>query len=148
MLIFMKLFISRLTDRIFTDYIRLLTTAATNPPLKRKCHKHALFVFRDFEYILLVGNQSTPKLFYLNHIQRPTTLYSIVLEVDKRVTLAGYTSDPNTAEQAIAFGEDGKVSREYRGRGWDGQGDTEGPGEVARWIAEEAVRISTSSNAT
>lgn len=39
------------------------------------------------------GNQSRPRIFDLN-IRRPPPLYSEVVEVDERVTLVGYVSDP------------------------------------------------------
>ncbi|KAF8197074.1 Hydantoinase/oxoprolinase-domain-containing protein [Pholiota molesta] len=105
------------TDKI--DYIRLSTTVATNALLERKGHKHALLITKGFKDLLLIGNQSRPKIFDLN-IRRPSPLYSTVVEVDERVTL---------------------VVRGYRGNGWDGQGDAEGPGEIVRGVSGEAVRI-------
>ena len=39
------------------------------------------------------------------------------------------------------FDENGKVKRGYRGMGWDGEGDAEGPGEIVQGISGEAVRI-------
>ena len=68
-------------------------------------------------------------------------MYSEVVEVDERVTLVGYTSDPKSAEHAVQFDNDGNVVRGYRGPGWDGEGDAEGPGEIVRGISGEAVRI-------
>lgn len=64
-----------------------------------------------------------------------------MVEVDERVTLVGYTSDPKAEEHAVQFDEDGKVTRGYRGKGWDGEGLAEGPGEVVRGLSGEAVRI-------
>jgi 5-oxoprolinase (ATP-hydrolysing) len=104
---------------------------ATNALLERKGHKHAL---------LLIGNQSRPKIFDLN-IRRPPPLYSAVVEVDERVTLVGFTSDPRAEENAIQFDEQGKVIRGYSGEGWDGVGVAEGPGEIVRGLSGEAVRI-------
>ncbi|KAF9483673.1 hypothetical protein BDN70DRAFT_873518 [Pholiota conissans] len=126
------------TEKI--DYIRLSTTVATNALLERKGHKHALLITAGFKDLLLIGNQSRPKIFDLN-IRRPPPLYSTVVEVDERVTLVGYTSDPKAEEHAILFDEDGKVVRGYRGNGWDGKGDAEGPGEIVRGVSGEAVRI-------
>ncbi|KAI0704444.1 5-oxoprolinase [Cerioporus squamosus] len=126
------------TDKI--DYIRLSTTVATNALLERKGHKHALLITRGFKDLLLIGNQSRPKIFDLN-IRRTPPLYSTVVEVDERVTLVGYTSDPQAEEHAVQFDEDGKVKRGYRGKGWDGKGDAEGPGEVTQGLSGEAVRI-------
>ena len=90
--------------------------------------------------LLVIGNQSRPKIFDLN-IRRPPVLYSEVLEVDERVTLVGYTSDPQAAENAVQFDADGKMIRGYRGPGWDGQENAEGPGEIVRGLSGEAVRI-------
>jgi len=130
----MEIFISPL------DYIRLSTTVATNALLERKGHKHALLITRGFKDLLLIGNQSRPKIFDLN-IRRPAPLYSTVLEVDERVTLVGYTSDPKAEAHAVQFDEHGKVVRGYRGRGWDEEGDAEGPGEIVKGFSGEAVRI-------
>ncbi|KAI0808216.1 5-oxoprolinase [Fomes fomentarius] len=126
------------TDKI--DYIRLSTTVATNALLERKGHKHALLITRGFKDLLLIGNQSRPKIFDLN-IRRPPPLYSAVLEVDERVTLVGYTSDPQAEQHAVQFDEAGKVKRGYRGKGWDQKGDAEGPGEVVQGLSGEAVRV-------
>jgi 5-oxoprolinase (ATP-hydrolysing) len=125
---------------LLSDYIRLSTTVATNALLERKGHKHALLITKGFKDLLLIGNQSRPKIFDLN-IRRPPPLYSKVVEVDERVTLVGYTSDPQAEEHAIQFDDDGKVIRGYRGKGWDTEGLAEGPGEIVRGISGEAVRI-------
>ncbi|KAI0728318.1 5-oxoprolinase [Fomitopsis betulina] len=122
------------------DYIRLSTTVATNALLERKGHNHALLITKGFKDLLLIGNQARPKIFDLN-IRRPPPLYSTVLEVDERVTLVGYTSDPQAEHHAVQFDENGKVERGYRGKGWDGQGDAEGPGQVVQGLSGEAVRI-------
>lgn len=116
------------------------TTVATNALLERKGEKHALLITKGFRDLLLIGNQSRPKIFDLN-IRRPPPLYSTVVEVDERVTLVGYTSDPKAEEHAVQFDEDGKVTRGYRGKGWDGEGLAEGPGEVVRGLSGEAVRV-------
>ncbi|KAG6897983.1 hypothetical protein C0992_007937 [Termitomyces sp. T32_za158] len=102
------------TDKI--DYIRLSTTVATNALLERKGHKHALLITRGFKDLLLIGNQSRPKIFDLN-IRRPSPLYSTVVEVDERVTLVGYTSDPQAEEHAILFDQDGNMKKAYTGKG-------------------------------
>ncbi|EEB87836.1 hypothetical protein MPER_14651, partial [Moniliophthora perniciosa FA553] len=121
-------------------YIRLSTTIATNALLERKGHKHALLITKGFKDLLLIGNQSRPKIFDLN-IRRPSSLYSTVVEVDERVTLVGYTSDPKAEDHAVQFDEAGNVVRGYRGNGWDGKGDAEGEGKVVRGESGEAVRI-------
>ncbi|KAG1748081.1 Hydantoinase/oxoprolinase-domain-containing protein [Suillus lakei] len=123
------------------DYIRLSTTVATNALLERKGHRHALLITKGFKDLLLIGNQSRPRIFDLN-IRRPNPLYSEVVEVDERVTLVGYTSDPKSEENAIRWNDDGSsIQRGYRGPGWDGEGNAEGPGDVVRGISGEAVRI-------
>ncbi|KAI0791315.1 5-oxoprolinase [Abortiporus biennis] len=122
------------------DYIRLSTTVATNALLERKGQKHALLITKGFKDLLLIGNQSRPKIFDLN-IRRAPPLYSKVVEIDERVTLVGYTSDPKAEEHAVQFDEDGQVIRGYRGAGWDGKSIGDSPGEVIRGISGEAVRI-------
>ena len=61
--------------------------------------------------------------------------------MDERVTLVGYTSDPKAEEHAVQFDEQGNIIRGYRGKGWDGQGDAEGPGKIVKGLSGEAVRI-------
>ncbi|GAA6004515.1 hypothetical protein JCM10207_000913 [Rhodosporidiobolus poonsookiae] len=115
------------------DSIRLSTTVATNALLERKGAKHALVVTRGFGDLLEIGNQSRPKIFDLA-IKRPSVLYSQVLEVDERVTLLGYTSDPKQAERAVQFDEEGKVTRGYNGEEHE-------EGSVVRGMSGEAVHI-------
>ncbi len=59
--------------------------------------------------------------------------------MDERVTLVGYTSDPNAAEHAVQFDENGKVIRGYRGPGWHSSDDARG--EIVKGLSDEAVRI-------
>ncbi|KAG8942316.1 hypothetical protein FRC00_011918, partial [Tulasnella sp. 408] len=122
-------------------YIRLSTTVATNALLERKGQKHALVITKGFKDLLLIGNQTRPKIFDLN-IRRAAPLYSAVLEVEERVTLVGYTSDPQAAEHAVQFDDDGKVTRGYRGPQWDQNvhGETGEP-EIVRGLSGEAVQI-------
>jgi 5-oxoprolinase (ATP-hydrolysing) len=94
------------------DYIRLSTTVATNTLLERKDHEHALLITKGFKDLLLIGNESRPKIFDLN-IRRPPPLYSAMLEADERVTLADYTSDPEAEKNAVQF-EHGNLIRGYR----------------------------------
>ncbi|EJT98042.1 cytoplasm protein [Dacryopinax primogenitus] len=119
------------TDKI--DYIRLSTTVATNALLERKGQKHALVITHGFRDLLLIGTQARPKIFDLA-IKRPSPLYTAVLEVDERVTLVGYTSDPESAENSVKFDREGKVV--------GGKMDDVGPGEeVVQGLSGEAVRI-------
>lgn len=115
------------------DSIRLSTTVATNALLERQGAKHALVVTKGFKDLLEIGNQSRPKIFELN-IRRPGVLYSKTIEIDERVTLVGYTSDPRRVERAVKFSEDGKVEKGY-------DGETYEEGEVVRGLSGEAVRI-------
>ena len=135
-----QLFELTIPDHLLLDYIRLSTTVATNALLERKGRKHALLITEGFKDLLLIGNQSRPKIFDLN-IRRPPPLYSTVIEIGERVTLVGYTSDPWAEEHKVLFDENGQVKRGYRGKGWDGEGDAEGPGRVVQGISGEAVRI-------
>ena len=41
----------------------------------------------------------------------------------------------------MQFDGEGKVKRGYRGRGWDGVGEAEGPGEIVQGLSGEAVRV-------
>ncbi|KAJ8090303.1 hypothetical protein PM082_018899 [Marasmius tenuissimus] len=62
-----------------------------------KGHKHALLITKGFKDLFLIDNQSRPKIFDLN-TRRPSPLYSTVVEVDERVTLVGYNSDPKAED--------------------------------------------------
>lgn len=90
--------------------------------------------------LLTIGNQSRPKIFDLN-IRRPSPLYSDVLEIDERVTLVGYTSDPNAGDHAIKFDDNGKLIKGYTGPGSGEHGQADGPGEIVRGLSGEAIRI-------
>ncbi|KAK0560324.1 hypothetical protein OC844_003828 [Tilletia horrida] len=96
------------------DYIRLSTTVATNALLERKGEKHALVTTRGFRDIVQIGNQSRPRIFDLS-IRKPDVLYSAVIEIDERVTLVGYTSDPKREQHGIKFDDDGRIQRAYSG---------------------------------
>ncbi|KAG8868990.1 hypothetical protein FRC20_002390 [Serendipita sp. 405] len=120
------------------DYIRLSTTVATNALLERKGKKHALVITKGFKDLLLIGNQSRPRIFDLN-IKRPDPLYTDVIEVDERVTLVGYTSDPAAADHAVQFDDNGKITKGYSGEssicGIDGEP------EIVHGLSGEAVQI-------
>lgn len=77
--------------------------------------------------LLAIGNQSRPRIFDLN-IRRAPPLYSAVLEIDERVTLVGYTSDPHATKHAVQFDDEGRVSRAYSGD----EGEREKSCEVIR----------------
>ncbi|KFH66782.1 5-oxoprolinase (ATP-hydrolysing) [Podila verticillata NRRL 6337] len=75
------------------ESIRMGTTVATNALLERKGERCALLITKGFKDLLLIGNQSRPKIFDLS-ITKPDVLYQTVVEVEERVTLVGYTSSP------------------------------------------------------
>jgi 5-oxoprolinase (ATP-hydrolysing) len=102
--------------------------------------KHALVITKGFKDLLLIGNQSRPRIFDLN-IKRPSPLYSDVIEVDERVTLVGYTSDPESAENAVQFDHDGKITKPYTGEA-SAQGKEEASNaEIVQGLSGEAVHI-------
>ncbi|GAA5920939.1 hypothetical protein JCM3775_004014 [Rhodotorula graminis] len=109
------------------DYIRLSTTVATNALLERKGAKHAFVVTKGFRDLLRINNQSRPSIFALK-VQRPGVLYDNVLEVDERVTLVGYSYDPEADKNTVQFDDDGKVVSEHEG-------------EIVRGVSGEPVRI-------
>ncbi|GAA5881825.1 hypothetical protein JCM16303_006468 [Sporobolomyces ruberrimus] len=113
------------TEKI--EYIRLSTTVATNALLERKGARHAFVVTKGFRDLLRIGNQSRPDIFALN-IQRPEVLFDEVLEIDERVTIAGYTSNPRFAEEAVKFDESGNVTSGHAG-------------EIVQGVSGEAVEI-------
>lgn len=126
------------------EYIRLSTTVATNALLERKGERHALVITKGFKDLLKIGHQSRPNIFALN-IKLPPPLYSEVLEVDERVTLVGYTSDPKRDERKVEFDKDGYVVKAYDSR--DGssaglRGSLAADGvEVVQGVSGEAVAI-------
>jgi 5-oxoprolinase (ATP-hydrolysing) len=91
-------------------------------------------------------HQSRPRIFDLN-IKRPSPLYKEVVEVDERVTLVGYTSDPAFAGNAVKFGEGGEVVKGYTGVGSQNHQSASGNEwtkkeiEIVRGISGEAVQI-------
>lgn len=132
-------------DTSSIEYIRLSTTVATNALLERKGAKHALIITKGFKDLVQIGNQSRPKIFDLA-IKKPEVLYSGVLEVDERVTLVGYTSDPNAKQNAVQFDESQRVSQPYKGTdhppsAYDAQGQPTGEPQIVRGVSGEAVAI-------
>ncbi|KAI8322027.1 5-oxoprolinase, partial [Martensiomyces pterosporus] len=82
-----------LLDTSNLESIRMGTTVATNALLERKGEPCALVITKGFRDLLKIGNQARPRIFDLS-ITKPDVLYQEVVEVDERVTLAGYTMDP------------------------------------------------------
>ena len=65
---------------------------------------------------MAIGNQTRPRIFDLN-IRKPGQLYSTTVEVDERVTLVGYTSDPEHLAHAPQFDSAGNPEKGYTGPG-------------------------------
>lgn len=100
---------------------------ATNALLERKGAPHVFVTTKGFKDLLRINNQSRPDIFALE-VRRPEALYDSVVEVDERVTLHGYTYDPDFHKNAPRFDEDGKLLSEH-------------DEEIVRGISGEAVCI-------
>lgn len=70
--------------------IRMGTTVATNALLERKGAKVLLVTTKGFKDVLLIGNQTRPHIFDLT-AKKLGHLYYQVLEIDERVTIAGFS---------------------------------------------------------
>jgi 5-oxoprolinase (ATP-hydrolysing) len=53
----------------------------------------ALLITKGFKDLLVIGNQARPRIFDLS-VRRLDKLYDKVIEVDERVTIEGFTEDP------------------------------------------------------
>lgn len=84
----------QLLDLSKIESLRMGTTVATNALLERKGAKSALLITKGFRDLLVIGNQSRPKIFDLS-VSKPDVLSEKVVEIDERVTLEGYTENPN-----------------------------------------------------
>ena len=62
--------------------------------LERKGERVALLITRGFRDLLVIGNQSRPSIFDLS-VSKLDQLYETVVEVDERVTIEGFTEDPD-----------------------------------------------------
>ena len=77
------------------------TTVATNALLERKGDRVALLISEGLKDVLLIGNQSRPKIFDLE-IKRPEALYEEVVEVRERVRpLKGFEEGKGPAERVV-----------------------------------------------
>lgn len=121
------------------DTVRLSTTVATNALLERRGTDHALLITKGFKDLLSIGNQARPRIFDL-HIKKPSSLYGDVIEVNERVTLVGYTSDPEHAQNAIEWSANGVIERPYQGAGAQNRLGS-GHHDVRRGLSGEAVHI-------
>lgn len=107
----------QLLNLFHIESIRMGTTVATNALLERKGARSALLITKGFKDLLLIGNQSRPKIFDLS-VERPEVLYEQVIEVDERITMEDYTEDPesrktltNTATPELVTGITGETIR-------------------------------------
>ncbi len=82
--------------------VRMGTTVATNALLERRGAKTALVVTEGFRDVLLIGDQTRPKLFELA-TTKPAPLYQCVLETPARLSPAGQELRWPTAEQVGAL---------------------------------------------
>lgn len=114
-------------DQLIYFCVYVIATVATNALLERKGARHAFLTTKGFKDLLAIGNQSRPAIFDLN-VRRPGVLYEEVVEVDERVTLVGYSSDPSFTEHAVQFDAEGKPIGTYEG-------------EIVQGLSGEAVRI-------
>lgn len=80
------------------ESIRMGTTVATNALLERKGANVALITTKGFRDVLEIGTQTRPNIFDLS-AKKLEQLYSQVVEVDERVTLAGYTEGKVAGQQ-------------------------------------------------
>ncbi|CAI5756381.1 unnamed protein product [Candida verbasci] len=72
------------------ESVRMGTTVATNALLERKGAKVLLVTTKGFKDVLLIGNQTRPHIFDLT-AKKLSHLYSKVLEIDERITIAGFS---------------------------------------------------------
>lgn len=85
------------------------TTVATNALLERKGERFALVMTKGFADMLEIGDQTRPDLFDLSISGKAEALYKSedVIEADERVTLEGWTLNPEqvTALELVEAGE-------------------------------------------
>ena len=80
------------------DEVRIGTTIATNALLERTGEPTLLVVNRGLRDLLLIGNQTRPRLFDL-HVERPPMLYQKVEEISGRVDSTGRELAPLDDEE-------------------------------------------------
>ena len=108
-----------LLDPETVESIRMGTTVATNALLERKGDRVAFLVTKGFRDSLLIGNQTRPNIFDLS-VKRLKQLYETVVEVDERVTIEGFSEDPErkvidpSSDPALVSGLTGEAVRILR----------------------------------
>lgn len=96
--------------------IRMGTTLATNCALERNGEPCAFVTTKGFKDVLVIGDQTRPKIFELN-IKKPTPLYDMVVEIDERCTLEDYseqspfTKSIANESQSTFEGKSGEIVR-------------------------------------
>lgn len=98
------------------ESIRMGTTVATNALLERKGERTALLITKGFRDLLIIGNQARPRIFDLA-VKKLGTLYETVVEVDERVTIEGFSEDPEpqpidvSSDDDLVMGKTGEALR-------------------------------------
>ncbi|EGV64790.1 5-oxoprolinase [Yamadazyma tenuis] len=85
------------------ESIKMGTTVATNALLEREGAKVALVTSRDFRDVLRIGNQTRPDIFNIS-ARKLDQLYTKVIEVGERITLANYT-EGGGAEKKVTLAD-------------------------------------------
>lgn len=92
------------------------TTVATNALLERKGERTALLITKGFRDLLIIGNQARPRIFDLA-VKKLGTLYETVVEVDERVSIEGFSEDPEpqpidvSSDDDLVMGKTGEALR-------------------------------------
>lgn len=92
------------------------TTVATNALLERKGERTGLLITKGFRDLLIIGNQARPRIFDLA-VKKLGTLYETVVEVDERVTIEGFSEDPEpesidvSSDDDLVMGKTGEALR-------------------------------------
>lgn len=81
--------------------VRIGTTIGTNALLERKGARTALLMTKGFKDLLLIGNQSRPKIFDLD-IKKFDCLAEVIEEVDERIEVLSHQEKSSVAEDAVS----------------------------------------------
>jgi 5-oxoprolinase (ATP-hydrolysing) len=105
-----------LLDLVPVESIRMGTTVATNALLERKGDRVAFLTTKGLGDVMPIGNQTRPNLFDLS-VRPLQQLYETVVEVDERVTIEGFSENPDpvaidvSSAPALVTGQTGEVVR-------------------------------------
>jgi 5-oxoprolinase (ATP-hydrolysing) len=91
--------------------------------LERKGERVALLVTKGFKDVLVIGNQARPNLFDLS-VKKLDRLYEQIIEVDERVTIEGFSEDPEPqpadfSDPSIVEGLTGEAIRKIKEPDYD-----------------------------